>query len=353
MNEPGKGAGLVVARVLVGLALLVATLWVLRPFLVPGAWAAITAYVTWPVYARARALTKRPALTAGFFTLVLAAIVAIPVGWLLVVLATEATQVAAQLRDWAAQGGPFPEFVTARPWLDSRLQELRENTLFGHAGLGEWIGRYGSDLSSRAVTITGGIARNLLDFLITIVVLFALYLDGERVGTQARRLAVLLMPSNDPGLVDHVGAIVRAVVFGLLGTAIVQGALAGLGFWVLDVPSAVFLGFATVLTALLPGGPAIIWGATCVWLYFEGRVGATIALALYGALIVSTVDNFLRPLLISGSTRIPFLLVFLGVLGGLASLGLLGMFVGPVLLAVGFGLLAEFPDRVAPRAAGE
>ena len=110
---------------------------------------------------------------------------------------------------------------------------------------------------------------------------------------------------------------------------------------------------ATVLTALLPGGPAIIWGATCVWLYFEGRVGATIALALYGALIVSTVDNFLRPILISGSTRIPFILVFLGVLGGLASLGLLGMFVGPVLLAVGFGLLAEFPDRFAPRSPGE
>jgi predicted PurR-regulated permease PerM len=100
-----------------------------------------------------------------------------------------------------------------------------------------------------------------------------------------------------------------------------------------------------VLTALLPGGPAIIWSATCVWLWAEGRVGATIALALYGALVVSTVDNFLRPILISGTTRIPFMLVFLGVLGGLASMGLLGMFVGPVLLAVGFGLLAEFPGR--------
>ncbi len=345
MNGVEKGAGLVVARVLVGLALFAATLWVLQPFLVPGAWAAITAYVSWPVYARARAFTKRPALTAGLFTFVLAAIVAVPVGWLLVVLATEATNVATQLQEWTAQGAPFPDFVTSRPWLDSRLQELRENTLFGQVRLSEWIGRYGSDLSFRAVVLTGGIARNVLDFLITIVVLFALYLDGERIGPQVRRLAVVLMPSNDPGLVDHVGGIVRAVVFGLLGTAIVQGALAGIGFWIFDVPSAVFLGFATILTALLPGGPALIWGATCVWLYFEGRVGATIGLALYGTLIVSTVDNILRPILISGSTRIPFILVFLGVLGGLASLGLLGMFVGPVLLAVGFGLLAEFPYR--------
>jgi predicted PurR-regulated permease PerM len=345
MNAAGSGAGLIVARVLVGLALVVATLWVLQPFLVPAAWAAIAAYVTWPIYERLRRWTKRPALTAALMTMTLAAIIALPVGWLLVVLATEATGVATRLQDWAAQGAPTPDWVIARPWLEERVQEIRESPLFGHSALSEWIGRYGSDLSLRAVALTGGIARNVFEFMITAVILFALYLDGERIGAQTRRLATLLLPSDDAGLVDHVGAIVRAVVFGLLGTAIVQGVLAGIGFWVLDVPSAVFLGFATVLTALLPGGPAIIWGATCVWLYSEGRVGATVALALYGTLVVSTVDNFLRPILISGSTSIPFMLVFLGVLGGLASLGLLGMFIGPVLLAVGFGLLAEFPTR--------
>jgi len=345
MNSTQRGAGLIVARVLVGLGLLVATLWVLQPFLVPAAWAAITAYVTWPIYARLRAWTKRPALTAALLTFFLAAIVAIPVAWLLVVLATEATGVASRLQEWAAQGAPFPDFVTARPWLATRLLELRESPLFGHAAVSEWVSRYGSDLSLRAVSLTGGIARNLLEFMITVIVLFALYMDGERIGAQVRRLATLLLPSDDPGLVDQVGAIVRAVVFGLLGTAMVQGILAGIGFWLFDVPSAVFLGFATMLTALLPGGPALIWGGTCVWLYAEGRVGATIGLGLYGALIVSTVDNVLRPILISGSTSIPFMLVFLGVLGGLASLGLLGMFVGPVLLAVGFGLLAEFPAR--------
>ena len=353
MDGAARGAGLIVARVLVGLALFAATLWVLQPFLVPAAWAAITAYVTWPIYARLRAWTKRPALTAALLTFVLAAIVAIPVGWLLVVLATEATGVATRLQEWAAQGAPFPDWVTTRPWLETRVQELRESPLFGQAAVSEWVSRYGSDLSLRAVSLTGGIARNLFEFVLTTVVLFALYLDGERIGVQVRRLATLLLPSEDPGLVDHVGAIVRAVVFGLLGTAIVQGVLAGIGFWVLDVPSAVFLGFATVLSALLPGGPALIWGGTCIWLYAEGRVGATIGLGIYGALVVSTVDNVLRPILISGSTSIPFMLVLLGVLGGLASMGLLGMFVGPVLLAVGFGLLAEFPARYSARGSGD
>lgn len=347
MNGASRGSGLIVARVLVGIGLLVATLWVLQPFIVPAAWAAIIAYVTWPVYARLRAWTKRPAATAAFVTVMLALIVAIPVGWLLVVLATEATGVASRLQEWTAQGAPFPEWVVTRPWLDERLQEVRNSPLLGHAAFSEWVARYGSDLSRSAVSLTGGIARNLFEFMITIVVLFALYLDGERIAVQVRRLATLLLPSEDPMLVDRVGGIVRAVVFGLLGTAMVQAVLAGIGFWVLDVPSAVFLSFATLLTALLPGGPAFIWGGTCVWLYAEGRVGATIALALYGALVVSTVDNFLRPILISGSTRIPFMLVLLGVLGGLASMGLLGLFVGPVLLAIGFGLLAEFPDRYA------
>jgi len=345
VTGPTRGAGLIIARALVGLGLLVATLWVLQPFLVPAAWAAIIAYVTWPIYARLRGWSRRPVLTAGLVTAALALVVAIPVAWLLVVLATEATSVASRLQEWAAQGAPFPDWVTSRPWLEARLQEARESPLLGHHAFSEWVARYGSDFSRSAVSLTGGIARNLFEFGLTMVVLFALYVDGERIAVQARRLALLLMPSEDPELVDRVGGIVRAVVFGLLGTAMVQAILAGIGFWFLDVPSAVFLAFATLLTALLPGGPAFVWGGTAIWLYTEGRVGAAVALAVYGTLVVSTVDNFLRPILISGSTRIPFMLVFLGVLGGLASLGLLGLFVGPVLVAIGFGLLAEFPDR--------
>jgi predicted PurR-regulated permease PerM len=263
----------------------------------------------------------------------------------LVVFTGEATGVATRLQEWAAQGAPLPEWITERPWLADRIGELRNSPLFGHSAVGEWVGRYGSEISTRVVALTGGIARNVFEFLITLVVLFAFYLDGERIGAQARRLAAVLVPSEDPKLVDNVGAIVRAVVFGLLGTALVQGFLAGLGFWIFGVPSAVFFGFVTVIVSLLPGGPALVWIGACIWLYSHDFVWQAVGLALWGALIVSTIDNVLRPLLISGPSRIPFMLVFLGVLGGLASMGLLGMFVGPVLLAVGFTLAAEFPAR--------
>jgi predicted PurR-regulated permease PerM len=235
--------------------------------------------------------------------------------------------------------------VLDTPWLAHRVEELRGSPLFGPAAAGEWIARYGQVGSQWAVALGGGIARNVLEFVITLVVLFALYLDGERIAGHARRLAVLLLPSEDPRLVDKVGAIVRAVVFGLLGTALAQGVLAGIGFAIFGVPSPVFFGFATALASLIPAGPALIWIGACIWLWSQGWVWAAVGLALWGALLVSSIDNVLRPLLISGPSRIPFMLVFFGVVGGLASLGLLGVFVGPVLLAVGFGLLAEFPAR--------
>jgi predicted PurR-regulated permease PerM len=337
--------GLIVARVLVGLGLLAATFWILSPFLVPGVWAAIAAYMTWPVYARARAWTGRPGPTAAAVTLFFAAAVAVPVGWLLLQFASQASVVADRLQEWVSAGAEPPGWVLDTPWLAKRVEELRESPLFGPAAAGEWIARYGQVGSQWAVTLGSGIARNLLEFVITLVVLFTLYLDGERIAGHARRLAVLLLPSDDPRLVDKVGAIVSAVVFGLLGTALAQGVLAGIGFAIFGVPSPVFFGFVTALASLIPAGPALIWIGACVWLWTQGWPWAAVGLAVWGTLLVSSIDNVLRPLLISGPTRIPFMLVFFGVVGGIACVGLLGMFVGPVLLAVGFGLLAEFPTR--------
>jgi predicted PurR-regulated permease PerM len=250
-------------------------------------------------------------------SLAFALVIAIPIGWVLVVFATQAAGVATVLQEWVQQGAPLPAWVTEHAWLAHRIDELRASPLFGDAAAGEWVARYGERASQWAVAVTGGIARNVLEFVISLVVLFALYVDGERVAGHVRRLAVLLMPSDDPQLVDKVGAIVSAVVFGLLGTALAQGVLAGIGFWIFGVPSAVFFGFLTALFSLVPAGPSVIWIGACIWLWSQGWVLATVGMAVWGTLLVSSIDNVLRPLLISGPTRIPFMLVFFGVLGGL------------------------------------
>ncbi len=348
MKGEDASAGLVVARVGAGLVLAAATYWVLRPFLVALAWAAIVAYVSWPLYRRVRDRTGRPTVAAGLFTAGVAVALGLPLGWILIAIASEATHLVTLLRDWLAAGAPLPEWVTASPLVAARVEELRHTPFLDPAKLGEYLARFGGQVSSQLVDIASGVARNLATFVLTLGVLVFFYLEGERMLGQARRLAPVFFPHAPEGFLDQVGAVIRAVVFGLVGTALVQGVLAGIGLAVAGAPSPAFFGFATVILSFVPGGPPLVWGGATIWLFFVGHRAAAIGLLLWGALVVSSVDNVLRPILISGPTRIPFLLVFFGVLGGLSAFGLVGLFLGPVILSVAFTLLAEFPRRREP-----
>jgi predicted PurR-regulated permease PerM len=148
-----------------------------------------------------------------------------------------------------------------------------------------------------------------------------------------------------------VGSVVRAVVFGLIGTALVQGLVAGIGFALFSVPSPDALGASTFVASCVPAGPTIVWLVAAGWLLLGGNPYAALGMALYGLILISSIDNVLRPLLISGGeVPIHFLVVFFGVLGGLASFGMLGLFLGPVLLSVTFALVVDFTRRSGPEA---
>jgi predicted PurR-regulated permease PerM len=348
MSREDRSVGFVIARVGGGLGLLVATLLVLQPFLVPMVWAAIVAYVTWPLFRAVRARTNRPHLSAATFTLAVALGLGVPLASILVVLAGEATQLVSVLRDWLAQGAPFPGWVESRPWLARPLAEIRSESIFNPTAFAQYVAKYGADFSGHLMGIAGGIATNFFKFAIMLVTLYAFYIDGERLIIQARRLAPVVFPIAGERFLDHVGSVVRTVVFGLLGTALGQGILAGVGFAIFGVPSAVALGALTFVLSFLPVGPPLIWGGAAVWLFSQGNHRAALGMAIWGLALVSTIDNVLRPILMSsGQTRIPFLLLFLGLLGGLFAFGTLGLFLGPVLLSVAFALLADFPQRDA------
>jgi predicted PurR-regulated permease PerM len=348
MSQPSSQlrAGSVVARVAGGVLLLAAALYVMQPFLVPVLWAGILAYASWPAYRWVRARTRRPRLSAALFTLAIALGVGIPVAWLIVALAREGTTGIGAIRAWIDAGMPFPEWVESRPWLAERLGELRGGTVIEPRAVVEYAARYASGISGRLVDVAGSLASNLFRFTITVVTLFVFYVDGERVAEHARRFAAVVFPQTT-GFLEHVGAVVRAVVFGLIGTALVQGVLAGIGFQIFGVPSPVALGAITFVGSFVPAGPMLIWIGAAIWLYLHGATGAAVGMSLYGLLLISSVDNVLRPMLISGSggARVPFLLVFFGVIGGLAAFGMLGLFVGPVVLSVTFALAAEFARR--------
>jgi len=326
--------------------MLVAALWVLRPFLVPVAWAGIAAYVTWPLIHALRRRTGRPHLAAGVGTLAVALGLGVPVAWVLVALATEANHLVGALREWLDAGAPLPAWILARPQLTERLAELRATAGIEPSEAIRFVTQQAASITGRLVDLAGGLATNVFKFAMTLVTLYVLYLEGEPVVAHLRRLARIGFPHAAESFVDDVGGVVRAVVFGLLGTALIQGLIAGVGYALFGVPSPVALGALTALGSLVPAGPLLVWAGAAFWLFTAGHTGAAIGMVVYGALLVSSIDNVLRPLLISRSPqRIHFLVVFFGVLGGLSAFGPLGLFVGPVLLSVALALVAEFARR--------
>jgi predicted PurR-regulated permease PerM len=143
-------------------------------------------------------------------------------------------------------------------------------------------------------------------------------------------------------LVDLAISTVRGVVYGILGSLLAQGILAGVGFLVAGVPGAFLLGFLTLFLALIPGGPALLWLPASLWLYQQGATGWAIFLALWGLLVVSTADNIVKPYFIGRGSDLPFILVLLGVLGGAIAFGVIGIFLGPTLLAVGYTVVRDW-----------
>ena len=334
-------AGAIAARIGGGLGLLVATYYVVQPFVVPVIWAAILAYVTWPLYRAASVFTHRPKLVAGLFTAVVGLGVGIPVTWMLVALASEASHAIGVVRAWLDAGAPFPEWVTTRPWLAERLTKLRQESALDPTSVLQYATRYASQVSSQLAAIASGLASNVFKFIVTVLCLFFFYAEGENGIRQLTRLVQIAFP-RAPDVLDHVGSVVRAVVFGLIGTAMVQGLIAGIGFALFGVPSPVALGALTFVGSFVPAGPAVVWGGAVIWLVMNGSTSAAVGMAIYG-LLISSIDNVLRPLLISGGqVPIHFLVVFFGVLGGLGAFGMLGLFLGPVLLSVTVALATQF-----------
>ena len=317
-------------------ALVVLSYAVLRIFLAPIAWATILAFLTWPVYRRVqRLLPGGDTLSALAMTVLLIAAVILPVLWLLVLLRGElAGAYAAVVR--LVGRGPYalPDWLAQLPWLGDWLRQVLESWERDPAALRGQIGGWMEVRTGEILNILGDVGRNAGKLALALFTVFFLYRDGESLVRQARRVLRRFLGKRVEGYIAAAGAMTKAVVWGLVATALAQGALAGLGYWWAGVDAPVLLGAVTALVAMLPFGAPFVWGAICLWLLVSGDLTAGVGLLVWCGLVVSWVDNLIRPLVISSATRIPFLLVLFGVLGGLAAFGLIGLFLGPVILAV-------------------
>jgi predicted PurR-regulated permease PerM len=228
------------------------------------------------------------------------------------------------------------------PWIGEWLRELSARMAEDPRALGDEVRQLMDRSFGEVALIVGGVGRNLVKIVIAVVSLFFLYRDGRALTSQSALMLEQLLGARVHNYLAAIGQTVKAVVYGLVLAAIAQGVLAGLGYWAAGIEAPIFLAALTTLSALIPFAVPFVWGSAGVWLLLTGHTGAGIGLLIWGATAVSWIDNIVRPMVISNAARIPFLLVMFGVLGGLTAFGLVGLFVGPVILAVLFAVWREW-----------
>lgn len=303
------------------------------------AWAALLALMFYPIYWRlVRLAGGREGLVAFAVTTGIILMVIVPGVFLTGLVARESVAAVQKISaivqsgaiyEWLARlRDDLPPEVWERvgPLIEANRSELGSFLLAATRSVSAF-------LVSQAPAAAANVVAFVVDFFFTTFALFFFLRDGERMVRGFRDL-IPMEPRHKEAILRRLYDTLSAVVQGTLLTAAVQGILAGIGIWFVGVPFAVLLGCATAFFSLLPMGGPVVWLGVVVYLLFQQSYGAAIGLFLWGALVVSTADNVIRPLVISGRTRLPTLFLFFGILGGLQAYGLLGVFLGPALIAI-------------------
>ncbi|MDX1605818.1 MAG: AI-2E family transporter [Candidatus Competibacterales bacterium] len=333
---------LILGALLAGLLIL--AYQVLQPFLIPVIWALILAYVTWPAYRQL--LRWLPNLAAPAMTLALGLLFALPLIWLIGLLQRELPAAHEYLSELLAQGSAaLPPGIAGLPWLGPELTGLLDRLAEESQSLNQHLAEWVQPWIGQIVAVLGNVGRNLFKFGFALITVFFIYRHGEVLVSQSRRVLERFIGERARPYLSAVASTTRAVVYGLVLTALAQGLLAGLGYWAAGVRAPVLLGAVTAIVALVPFGPPLVWVPLGIGLLLEERWLAGLGLLAWGALVVSWVDNLIRPMVISSATRVPFLLVMFGVLGGIAAFGLVGLFLGPVIVAVLLAVWREWLEE--------
>ncbi|MCK9397874.1 MAG: HAD-IC family P-type ATPase [Methylobacter sp.] len=320
--------------------LLAGILWlgflVLREFLLTLAWALIIAYVAWPPYRYLRHKLKGKAtLSAAVMTAVIAAVILLTVYWLVAMLQDELkTAYQTLVSGFNQESYRLPDFIKRIPWLGSMAQEWLDRLAGDRAGVAAQFADWAQQWTGAFAKFLGGVGHYVMKLGVILVTVFFCFRDGDEAVRQLHQGLVQFLGKYQHVYLRAAGQTVRAVVYGLVLAALGQGMLAGLGYYVAGVKAPVLLGAVTALLAMVPMGATLVWMPLSITLMLTEQPWQGIGLLLWGFLAVSTVDNVIRPLVISGASRVPFLVVLFGVLGGLTAFGPVGLFLGPVILAV-------------------
>ena len=330
--------------------LIAASLWIVRPFLAATIWATMIVVTTWPVLRTLQVrLWGKRWLAATVMTAALLLIFVIPLSAAIGTIVANAGEIV----DWANRFSDVklprpPEFVEKIPIIGEKTANLwREYADKGSEELAEIVRPYASRVASWFVAEVGNFGLVTLQFLLTVVISAILYMTGEDAARWVRRFGRRLAGERGDQVVRLAGQAIRGVALGVVVTAFVQSVLGGIGLAIAGVPFAAVLTAVMFMLALAQIGAVPVLLGGLAWLWWKDHTGWFVALLIW-TIVVGSLDNILRPVLIKKGADLPLLLIFAGVIGGLFAFGLLGLFVGPVLLAVSYTLLdawvAEAPD---------
>jgi predicted PurR-regulated permease PerM len=348
MNEATRAY----ARIATVALIVVGAIWVLAPFLAALLFAAILCLTTWPLFAWIEARVQgRSTLAAALMTLLLAAAVLLPMSYLAATVADGVAQLLGLLRAWFAAGDwSPPSWLSAIPLAGEHLDAYWRKL----AASQEELARLGQQLFEPTrkllLAAVGLIGQGLLELTLVVFVAFFFYRDGRALAARLGHLAAKIGDELGGRMLTLARTTVMGVMIGIVGTAAAQALVALLGFVVAGVPAALLLAGATFFLSMVPVGPPLIWGGAAWWLHNQGETGWAIFMVVWGVAVISSVDNFVKPILISRSSSLPILLIALGVFGGVLAFGFVGIFLGPVILALALTLAENWsaPQEPAP-----
>jgi predicted PurR-regulated permease PerM len=354
------------------LILLVGTFRVLKPFLSAGIWAAILAFSLWPannrltIWLRGRRTLAALITTVGISLMLLAPFVVLGFN-----LADDIQAVSTAAQKWGANGSAAPAWLEKIPligphakayWTDMidesakltrQLNQATENVSTAtpssqtpapeESKLVGMLGKVINEARSLLLTAVIVVGEGIVQVALSLLLMFFLLCDVS-LGDRFTGAVVRIAGERGRHLLKVAGDTVRGVIYGILGTAIVQGAVAAAGFAIAGVPGPVFLGLLVFFLSPVPVGPPLVWVPASIWLFAHDQTGWGIFMLIWG-LGVSTIDNIVKPWLISQGSHMPFLLIFFGVIGGALSFGFIGIFIGPSLLAVTYCLVDEWLEN--------
>ncbi|PIE48103.1 MAG: AI-2E family transporter [Gammaproteobacteria bacterium] len=320
---------------------------VVKFFIVPALWAAIIAYVTFPLYNFFYTKVKLSrTLSAFIMTFFVSLMIGIPMLVGIFILQQEAIDLYGMVLHRIQAGYvDLPSLIKEIPVIGQQIKDALWEINKDPEGTMETIKTLVQEHLYYGKVAVDAVLRNFAKMGMVIMTLFFFYRDGISLVKQVRQALRNIIGNRIDAYIDSVGATTQAVVYGIGLTALVQALLAGVGYVFANAPNPLLLVLITFVLALIPFGTPFAWGGVSLWLMSQGHTTEGIGLALWGVFAISWVDNLIRPMVISGATSIPFIIIFIGVLGGLTAFGFVGLFIGPVVLAIALAVWREWINQ--------